>query len=735
MLGVDQNRLTIGKDIYYPFSVEMHYFRVEKRYWSVCFERIKRAGFRIISTAVPWNLHQGKNKDIDFNGFQDPRKDLIVFLELAREFGFKVILRPGPWIAGQWPNGGIPDFVLNDPDLLARDASGAEVPLTDLSGVPGGKLVSYMHPHFQHFLKNYLKNLIETTRNYIHPRGPIFMVEFDFETSFCHHTGPGEADYNAYIIETLYPEFLEKKYEDIKVLNVLYKEKNADFGHVEPPRDFAKVDVKNLPKFFDWLSFKEWYLSEFLNSLEDLFKSYTVMPFFFRSLYFTSEHPLPAYALRVDAEEEPLVGASVFPDGTSFDLMQKARYMRTMTDFAWAPSFVSGNLTSNKTEAEKMFPITDGRRRYFLVAGLAGGFKGINHYMFVNRDHWYGGPIGGDGTVGTGFEIIKRLNIAIPKMGVNVIESDNSLAAVFHRPYQWMSQLPEPAQFGYMKRLLHETFNGVCRDFSRLCFDYGVGDLANPERLEKFTTVFIPVGEVMSTEAQKNIIALAEKGVNVILAGLLPKYDETGKEDNTLAKALHMKTTPAEGISEIEYAKGSSFLSYIYGSIRSTDAKVKKLVTASKGKLVGTVSSRYKGKIYLFSFDLGSGGDFHKINYLETVLADTKLSSPVYVSDPNVEVILQKNDKSFVIFLMAPPPGELDDATDTRSKEVLLKVDLRKAGFKGTRIKLYDQFGLYDAEDPADRDEPMKTTVDELKNGISLTIDFPDAKMLLVAKS
>ena len=110
MLGVDQNRLSIGKDIYYPFSVEMHYFRVDKRYWSVCFERIKRAGFRIISTSVPWNLHQDKTKDIDFNGFQDSRKDLIVFLELAREFGFKVILRPGPWIAGQWKNGGIPDL-------------------------------------------------------------------------------------------------------------------------------------------------------------------------------------------------------------------------------------------------------------------------------------------------------------------------------------------------------------------------------------------------------------------------------------------------------------------------------------------------------------------------------------------------------------------------------------------------------------------------------------------------
>ena len=58
MLKVANNKLVIGKEEYYPFSAEMHYFRVNKRYWSICFERIRKAGFRIISTCVPWNLHE-----------------------------------------------------------------------------------------------------------------------------------------------------------------------------------------------------------------------------------------------------------------------------------------------------------------------------------------------------------------------------------------------------------------------------------------------------------------------------------------------------------------------------------------------------------------------------------------------------------------------------------------------------------------------------------------------------
>ncbi|MCK5126005.1 MAG: beta-galactosidase [candidate division Zixibacteria bacterium] len=734
MLGVEENRLTIGKDIYYPFSVEMHYFRVDKRHWSVCFERIKRAGFRIISTVVPWNLHQGKNKDIDFNGFQDSRKDLIVFLELAREFGFKVILRPGPWISGQWKNGGIPDFVIDDPELLALNANDEPIELIDQTGVEAGKLVSYMHPHFQHFLNNYFKNLIETTRNYIHPRGPVFMVEFDFETSFCHKTGAGDADYNDYIVKTLFPSFLENKYEDIKTLNAVYKSKHKEFTSIDPPRDFLKFDVSKMPRVFDWFYFKEWYLSDFLCSLEDLFKSYTVLPFFFRSLFFNGEQPLPAFSLTVEGEEDHLVGASVFPDGTAFDLMQKARYIRTMTDFAWAPSFISGNMTSNKAQSEVMFPITDGRRRFFIAAGLAGGFKGFNHYMFINRDNWYGAPVGKDGEIGTGFEIIKRLNISIPKMSVNTIESDNSIVAAFYRPYQWVSDLSGPSKFGYMHRLLHETFNGVCRDFGRLCFDHGVGDISQPDRLMKYKTVFIPVAEFMSKEAQEAIVSLAESGINVIMTGLMPKYDENGKDNTTLARKMHIKTTIAEGIGEVEFDKSQTFVSYLYGTIRTTDTKVKKIATV-KGKPVGVVSSRFKGKVFFFSFDLASGGDFHKLHFLESMLKTAKLSTSAYVSDPNVDVVIQKNDKTIVIFLLAPPPGDLSEATDIRTKEILLKVDLRQLGFKGNKIKLYDQFANNDAEEPADRDKPLSTTVDELKNGISMNIAFPEGKMFLVSKT
>ncbi|MBD3299207.1 MAG: hypothetical protein GF341_11165, partial [candidate division Zixibacteria bacterium] len=53
-LRIVQHKFIIGKEEFHPFGAEMHYYRIPKRHWSVCFERIRRAEFRIISTSVPW---------------------------------------------------------------------------------------------------------------------------------------------------------------------------------------------------------------------------------------------------------------------------------------------------------------------------------------------------------------------------------------------------------------------------------------------------------------------------------------------------------------------------------------------------------------------------------------------------------------------------------------------------------------------------------------------------------
>lgn len=728
MLGVTADRFTIGKDIYYPFAVEMQYFRVDKRYWSICFERIRKAGFRIISTCVPWNLHQDKNKDIDFTGFVDSRKDLIVFLELAREFGFKVILRPGPRIGSQWPNGGLPSFLFNDLKIFARDSKGQELKLEDDAGVDGGYLPSYLHPHYLHFLRTYFKSFVETTKNYIHPRGPIFMVELDDETSFGRNLDPGSADYNPDILSKYFPGFLASRYEDIGKLNRQYREKNKDFESVEPPRSFNELDLKDMPKVFDWFRFREFILDAYLANLEDIFKSYTVEPLFFRSLYFNPGDLLPAFSLKA-SDRETMLGSNVFPEGTYFDLCQKGRYLKGEHDFAWASSFISGYAATQNDLKLQREAYSDGLRRFYLVSGLANGFKGFNHYMFVNRDHWGGAPLDNDGTITSGYEAIRQFNAAILDMKLYELEREVNVCVIGNRQYQWAKHFEEPKQFGYMEQLLSDSAAGICRDLKRLRIEYDIRESIDPEKLKKYSMVIMPVAEFLPEETQEAIVELLKKGVNVILFGLLPKYDDNFKDCTVLSNLLRIKTTLGNGIDYIKHKlfENGQFTSGLYGHILTTDSKIRKIASIKK-KTVGVASSKFKGNLYLFSFDIASGGDHNKMVFLESLLAENKIDPFMHCSDPSIDMSINTIDKKAVLYLVAPPPGELPSIADTSERDIIIRIDLRKAGIASARIKITDLLAGEEAE-------PMKVTSESLRKGIPLKISYPDGLMLMFQKA
>ncbi len=151
-------------------------------------------------------------------------------------------------------------------------------------GVPGGYLPSYLHSNFQFHLKNYFKSFIEITKNYVHPRGPVFMVELDYETSFGRMLDPDKADYNPDLIARYYPPFLDGLYGgDIKKLASRYKEKVASFEVVEPPKKFTGLSLEDYPKVLDWMKFRE-YVFEYLSggsggSVQVVHRGTALLPF------------------------------------------------------------------------------------------------------------------------------------------------------------------------------------------------------------------------------------------------------------------------------------------------------------------------------------------------------------------------------------------------------------------------------------------------------------------------
>ena len=107
-----------------PFQLRsgsLHYFRVPREYWQDRMLRMRAMGLNSVTMYVAWNYHETKEGKIDGLG------DVSAFLDVAQAVGMLVILRPGPYICGEWELGGLPaeqmawaeKFLLNPFDFFA----------------------------------------------------------------------------------------------------------------------------------------------------------------------------------------------------------------------------------------------------------------------------------------------------------------------------------------------------------------------------------------------------------------------------------------------------------------------------------------------------------------------------------------------------------------------------------------------------------------------------------------
>ena len=104
-----------------PFQIisgELHYERIPREYWRDRLKKARAMGLNTISTYVFWNVHEPRPGVYDFTG----PLDVAAFVRTAQEEGLYVILRPGPYACAEWDLGGLPAWLLADPDIVLRSA-------------------------------------------------------------------------------------------------------------------------------------------------------------------------------------------------------------------------------------------------------------------------------------------------------------------------------------------------------------------------------------------------------------------------------------------------------------------------------------------------------------------------------------------------------------------------------------------------------------------------------------
>ncbi|HEX4052683.1 MAG TPA: beta-galactosidase [Tepidisphaeraceae bacterium] len=101
-----------GKDTFL-YSGSFHYFRCPKPLWAARFQKMKEAGLNCVETYVAWNWHE-RQPPASLDDFSKiDMTDLTDWLDMAiNQFGFYVILRPGPYICAEWDGGGYPQWLV-----------------------------------------------------------------------------------------------------------------------------------------------------------------------------------------------------------------------------------------------------------------------------------------------------------------------------------------------------------------------------------------------------------------------------------------------------------------------------------------------------------------------------------------------------------------------------------------------------------------------------------------------
>ncbi|MFL5822027.1 MAG: beta-galactosidase [Solirubrobacteraceae bacterium] len=220
---------------------ELQYFRSDPAHLEQRLARCAEAGYTTIQSYVAWNVHESTRGRIDFTGRTRPvivndhadqyeietpddqaahggnqsevvaNTDLKGFLRSLAARGFRVLLRPGPFISDEWRNGGLPDWLLEEgyPDMYIRGPDGTPLtPGAPFDTPPGSILLGggplYYFPSPSYASELYLKEArrwLTAFAAFVRPwlatnGGPVVGIQVDDETCFFYRFGPFEADYH-----------------------------------------------------------------------------------------------------------------------------------------------------------------------------------------------------------------------------------------------------------------------------------------------------------------------------------------------------------------------------------------------------------------------------------------------------------------------------------------------------------------------------------------------------------
>ncbi|HVL47408.1 MAG TPA: beta-galactosidase [Candidatus Thermoplasmatota archaeon] len=255
-----------------PFlATDYPYFRDDVRHWRDRLRAQKAAGLDIVSVYVPWRHHAPREAfrgggAYDFTGRTQPNRDVVGLLDIAREEGLFVVLKPGPFVHAELPYGGLPDDVC--PECHPENAIEPEL---DADGVPIRWILARMEPRSQHILPApfgeaylaYVRDWLEAVAREVaapafHPQGPVIGVQLMNEGIYS-DSAKAEPHQLGYASSSrhLFHDFLASRYRDLDAYNRIHGTRHRDWHAVVPPRRARLLaSARALLPYLDWSAFQ-----------------------------------------------------------------------------------------------------------------------------------------------------------------------------------------------------------------------------------------------------------------------------------------------------------------------------------------------------------------------------------------------------------------------------------------------------------------------------------------------
>jgi len=660
-----ENSLSLNGEKVFLFGGEMHFWRIAPQYWGKCLRQLKEAGLKIVSTYVSWRKHNISPEENDLTGKTDPRLNLRHFLQLCAKLEIWVHLKPGPWICAEEQNGGYPEWLLQKEEILVRDNQGSLV--KGYSSPFSHYVPSYLHPKYLFYVRKWITDVDLCIKDFCYPKGPIILIQVDNEPSMAFQDQMFKSDYNPVNIG-FYQQWLQEKYSSIKELNSVYGTGYFEFSGIEPPFKLVLTRLQDLKKYMDWVEFKEWLLARHLTLIKEMHLHNGIKEVFFTTNYNQHRPMAVPNNWRKMEEATGLGGYDIYAleplDYQTFaDIVKAINYSRTVSRMPWAPEIMSGAWNIKESKDTATFSAQHLEFLYFIA--IAYGLKGMNFYMFVNRENWSEAPLDETGEQNSTYPALQKvINFLNRVEYFPYLSKAQDLAILYYRPSAWEAYICSGEKINLENvplGLVYRQFESLYRSLLRLNYDPAIFDpWVDKQAIFRYKLLFAPSPLYMDKETQQTLREYVEKGGILIFLPFIPQLNlkmETYSCFPFKISWVERLSTRQKHPSPWGIIWTSELISFLDSGLSLGEQKI------GKGRIIfiGT---------YLPDQEEGTLNN----NFLPSLLAYCHLRPEVETNNRYVNTIIQKYDDQQILFVINLNPK-------------WVKVDLQFNHIKSGRLK------------------------------------------------